>query len=129
MTRENDVDAVIRDALAAEDAAAYRSLAEPGLPDMVTALFRGRMRLYGGLFLAMILGCSALAVLCVVRFLSASSVEEMLRWGAGFFVCFIAALNGKSWYWMQMERLALTREIKRVELLVTLLVSQRRAGS
>ena len=39
----------------------------------------------------------------------------MLRWGVGVFPCVIAALGGKNWYWMHMERLAMTREIKRGE--------------
>jgi hypothetical protein len=127
MPEQIDVDEIIRRALVAEDAKAFDRLAEPGLPDMVTAVFRGRMRWFGALFMAMLLSCTVLAVWCGVRFLRASSVEEMLRWGAGFFVCFLAALNGKTWYWMQIERLSLTREIKRIELLVAHLATDLRS--
>jgi len=48
----------------------------------------------------------------------------MLRWGAGFFLCTFAALNAKNRNWMQMEHLATTREIKRVELLVAHLAAE-----
>jgi hypothetical protein len=51
----------------------------------------------------------------------------MLRWGAGFFLSTFAALNAKNWYWMQMEHLATTREIKRLELLVAHLAVELRA--
>lgn len=53
-------------------------------------------------------------------------VDEILRWGAGFFVGFLAAQGGKTWYWMQHERLALIREVKRVELLVAQLALELR---
>jgi len=53
----------------------------------------------------------------------------MLRWGAGFFFTAFVALNAKNWYWMQMERIAMTREIKRVELLVAHLAAELRARS
>ena len=88
--------------------------------------FRGRMRWFGAMFMAMILVFSVLAVVCGVRFLGAPRIEDMLRWGAGFFLCYLAAMGGKTWYWMQVERLAIVREIKRVELLIAHLVTELR---
>jgi len=126
MASKNSVDELIREALKAEDADVLQQLAEPGLPDMVTDVFRGRLRWYGAMFLAMILVCAVLAVYCAVRFLGTADVPAMMRWGAGFFLCVIAALGGKNWYWMQMERLAMTREIKRVELLIAHLTTELR---
>jgi len=49
--------------------------------------------------------------------------------GRGFFLCTFVALNAKNWYWMQMEHLATTREIKRLELLVAHLAVELRARS
>lgn len=127
MARSDEVDRLIREALAAEDAETLEALAEPGLPEMVTEVFRGRMRWYGAAFLAMILGCAGFAVYCAVRFLGTDDVPEMLRWGAGFFLGFLAAQGGKTWYWMQHERLGLIRELKRVELLVAQLAVEVRS--
>jgi hypothetical protein len=118
MKEKTDLDLLIREALQAEDLEALDELGEPGLPDMVTEVFRGRMRWYGAMFLVMILGCAAIAYYCAVRFLGTQDVPEMMRWGAGFFLCILAVQGGKNWYWMQHERLAMTREIKRVELLL-----------
>ena len=81
-------------------------------------LFRGRMRWFGAMFMAMILVFSVLAVVCGVRVLGAPRIEDMLRWGAGFFLCYLAAMGGKTWYRMHVERLAIIREIKRVEPLI-----------
>lgn len=127
MTRKIDVDELIREAVKAEDVEEFDLLAEQGLPEMAADLFRGRLRWYGIMFFVMILGCTVLGVYCGVRFLSAPDVPGMLRWGAGLYLCVTAALGGKNWYWMQMERLAMTREIKRVELLVAHLAAELRA--
>jgi len=35
-------------------------------------------------------------------------------------------MGGKTWYWMQVERLAIIRETKRVELLIAHLVTELR---
>jgi len=127
MARKNDVDELIREALKAEDVHDLEQLGEPGLPDLVTDVFRGKLRWYGAMFLAMILVFSVVAVYCGVRFLGTADVPEMMRWGAGFFLCVIAVLGGKNWYWMQLERLAMTREIKRVELLIAHLATELRS--
>jgi hypothetical protein len=54
-------------------------------------------------------------------------VPEVIRWGVGFLFGFLTVIGGKTWYWNQMERVALTREIKRVELLVAQLAAELRA--
>ena len=126
MAGKVDVDELIREALKAEGLEGLERLGEPGLPDMVTEVFRSRLRWYGAMFLAMILVFTVLAVLCAVRFLSTDNVPDMIRWGAGFFLCYLVVMGGKSWYWMQMERLAMTREIKRVVLMVAHLAARLR---
>jgi len=127
MTRTVDVDDLIREALEAEDAAILDRLGEPGLPDAVTEIFRGRMRWYGAMFLVMILVFSVLTVVCGVKLFAADEVPAMIRWGVGFLFGFLTVIAGKTWYWNQMERVALTREIKRVELLVAQLAAELRA--
>ncbi len=126
MEHKVDVDELIREALKAEDVEGLELLGEPGLPDMVTEVFRGRMRWYGAMFMVMILVFAVLAVVCAVEFLGTEDVVQMIRWGAGFFLCFLAVQGGKNWYWMQMERVAMTREIKRVELLLAHLAVELR---
>jgi len=124
-----EVDSLIREALRAEDVAEFDRLAEPGLPEMVIEVFRGRMRLYGALFLLMITVFFATSIYCGVQFLRADDLEVMARWGAGFFLSVVAVIGGKLWYWMQLERIALIREVKRVELLVAQLALELRSGS
>jgi hypothetical protein len=127
MAGKNDVDELIREALKAEDVADFERFGEPGMPEMAIGVFRGRMRWYGALFIAIVLVFAILAVYCAARFLGTADVPTMLRWGAGFFVCLLVVLSGKVWYWMHMERVATTRELKRVELLVAHLATELRA--
>lgn len=118
MERPDDVDRLIRESLESEGVAALDQLGEPGLPDMVTEVFRGRLRWYGGMFLAMIVISAIGAVICFWQMFQTDDVPSLIRWGAGLFLCTTAALGGKNWYWMQLERLAMIREVKRVELLI-----------
>jgi prolipoprotein diacylglyceryltransferase len=127
MSGTNNVDELIREALKAEDVADLEQLREPGMPDMAIGVFRGRLRWYGALFLVIVLVFAVLAAYCGARFLSATDTLAAVRWGVEFFVCLIVVLAGKVWYWMQMERYAMTREIKRVELLVAHLTTELRA--
>jgi hypothetical protein len=129
MTREPDVDELIREALHVEDIEGFDQLGEPGLPDMVTEVFRGRLWWAGALFLFMILLFFALSIVCAVEFLGTDDPVAMLRWGAGFFLCVVAVIGGKQWYWIQLQQIAVTREIKRVELLVAHLSEQLRSGA
>lgn len=126
MKSDADVNRLIREALHAEDVDDFAELDEPSLPDAVTEIFRGRMRIYGGMFLAMIMVFFVVAIFCAVQFLGTDDVPEMLRWGAGFFLSVMAVMGGKNWWWTQVERIAMTREIKRVELLVAQLAAQLR---
>jgi prolipoprotein diacylglyceryltransferase len=127
MTSKSDVDELIREALKAEDVADLEQLREPGMPDMAIGVFRGRLRWYGALFLVIVLVFAVLAAFCGAQFLAAKEALPAVRWGVEFFVCLIVVLSGKVWYWMQMERYAMTREIKRVELLVAHLTAEMRA--
>ncbi len=126
MAGQSEVDDLIREALRAEDAEALRALGEPGLPDMVTEVFRGRNRWVGVTMTANLLAVTVFAVVCAVKFLSTDSPVVMVRWGTGFFFCVIVAVGCKLWYWMQLDRLALSREIKRVELALAQLAATLR---
>lgn len=127
MTRQADVDELIREALRAEGIEGLEALGEPGLSDMVTDVFRGRNRWVGAMMTANLVAVTVLAVVCAVKFFGTESTVSMARWGAGFFCCVIAAVGCKLWYWMQLDRLALIREIKRVELVLAHLAAELRA--
>lgn len=124
MARMTDLETLIRDALPADLAARYDELAEPGLWTMAAAVLRGRLWWVATLFSAMMMVFLVLGVFCGVRFLGAEQVPNMLRWGAGMVLCVIAVIGGKIWYWMEMHRVALTSEVRRVELLQVAILTE-----
>lgn len=127
MATRPDVDALIREALKAEDAEALEQLGEPGLPELAFGVMKGRQRWLVWPSVVLVLGCMAAAVYCLARFEAAGDTRAMLLWGGGFFLCVLAIGGWKIWYWLQMERVARAREIKRVELLVAHLIAEVRA--
>lgn len=98
----------------------------PGLSDVVTDVFRNRNRWIGGMITANLVVATALAIVCAVKFFGTDSPVLMVRWGAGFFFGVIVAVGCKLWYWMQMDRITLSREMKRVELGLIQLASELR---
>jgi hypothetical protein len=120
-----DLNDRIREALRADDEEALASLAEePDLFEQVLQTFRGRGRAL--VFLSITFGVvlMALSVLCIVQFFRAQDVQPMLAWAVGFLVCFGGILGMKVWYWMELQKNTITREIKRLELQVARLAKR-----
>ena len=129
MAHKPTVDDLIRDALKAEGVEDLDLPGEPGLPDMVTEVFRGRLWWIGAFMTANMLACTALAVVCGVQLLRVGEVPDIIRWGTGFVVCIIVVVGCKLGYWMQVSRVSAAREIKRLELLIAHLAAELRARS
>jgi hypothetical protein len=105
-----DIDGMIREALSQEDAEVWDALVGgPTVHETVAEVFRGRNR-----------WLTYLAVLGTLAFLAlgAEDLSQKLDWGGIVLVCLLAILASKLWYWMEMQRTALSREIKRLELQV-----------
>ena len=100
---------------------------EPPVAKQVAALFKGRWRYLNAMTLVFMLLLFVATVFCAVRFLGAETVPEMIRWGAGGFVCWFGVAYLKLWTWLELERHAVTREIKRLELQVAHLAASLQA--
>jgi hypothetical protein len=64
------------------------------------------------------------AVFALSRFLVTEDVREMLVWGGAGLLAVLLILAVKIWYWLEMVRLALTRDLKRLELRVSRLAER-----
>lgn len=120
------LDDKIRDALNKQDRA------DPELfPDEQSVwtqwfgIYRGRNRWINMLASAFTFVFFALAVWMTISFFNAETTQSMLAWGLGTLFCMIAVGNLKMWMWMQMDKNAVLREVKRLELQVALLVQRR----
>ena len=120
----NALDKSIRAALAADESELLRQFDEPSLPEQVLETFRGRSRWLVTLAILIAIGGGAFAVFSAVRFFQAEDIQEMIAWAGGFGLSVITTALTKIWYWMELNKYVLAREIKRVELQIARLASQ-----
>lgn len=126
MASLKDLDQKIQEALRRQDDL-DETLAAPsdeGLIEMLIGVFRGRMvwlNIYG---MALGIAFMGLAVWFVVRFFQTSDVKAALAWGLGFVVATLFVAMLKIWFWMEIEKNTVLREVKRLELQVARLASK-----
>jgi uncharacterized membrane protein YciS (DUF1049 family) len=112
-----DIDEKIREALQQEDSELlehYRN--EQTIPQMVIDVFRTRHR-----WLAMWVFTAGtvlflLEFVVAYQFFHAESTRAMIAWATGFVVCAIVIAMTKVWFWLELNKNSLAREIKRLEL-------------
>jgi uncharacterized protein DUF6768 len=123
----NELDQAIRQSLSAEDAALLDRLGtDQALHQQVLATFQGRLRWFN--VAGWIAGVVLFGVGCVLawRFVQAEEPREMLRWGAGSAFAFAGIALVKIWFWLELQKNEIVREVKRLELQVASLAAQLR---
>lgn len=123
----NDLDQAIRQSLSAEDAELLDRLgADQALHRQVLATFEGRLRWWN--VAGWIAGVVLFGVASVLawRFVQAEELREMLRWGAASALAFAGIALVKIWFWLELQKSAIVREVKRLELQVASLAAQIR---
>jgi len=121
-----DLDTLIRQELEKETTEIDELLAkEGGLPDMVSAAWRGSMRRWVWITSVVTLVVTGLFIWCGYNFYVAPDLDGRVFWGVWFIVGVGAQVALKQWQWMEMNRASLMREVKRLELAI---VSLKRAS-
>lgn len=118
-TKMEDIDQLIKETLTEEEAKFYDSLEEQSVIGMVIGLFKGRNKWILILMNIMTLVFFALFIFCVVRFFDTNETNELIKWGLGSLVFLLGVSMLKIFAWMQMDKNALLREMKRLELQVS----------
>ncbi|QDT38108.1 DUF6768 family protein [Stratiformator vulcanicus] len=119
------LDEKIRAAFHAEEADLLASADEQPLSEQVLATFRGRSRWLVGIVWTAVTVWSVVLFTCGYQFYLATEPKAVVGWGVGVLFAVVAISMLKIWYWMELNRNAVTREVKRVELLLATLVSER----
>jgi hypothetical protein len=123
----NELDRAIRQSLSAEDTELFdRFGADQSLHRQVLATFEGRLRWFNTAgwiagFVLFVVGC-ALAW----RFVFAEELADMLRWGAASALAFAGLMLVKVWFWLELQKNAIVREVKRLEVQVASIAAQLR---
>lgn len=120
-----EIDQLIKESLTREEAEFYDSLDEQNLLEMVGGLFNSKNRWLIILMNIMQVISFILFVYCLVQFFNTEVTNELIKWGAGGFVFLFMSSYLKLFSWMQMDKNALLREMKRLELQVSSIASKR----
>ena len=123
--RMSEIDDLIKETLTKEEAEFYDDLDEQNPFEMIGGLFRGKNSWIIIIINIVMLIAFAAFIYCVVNFLEAEETNELIRWAAGGFTCFFAVLMLKLFGWMQMDKNAILREMKRLELQISSLAVKK----
>lgn len=115
-TNMEDIDKLIKETLTKEEAKFYEELDEQNVFQMLGGLFQGKNKWMMFLMNIMTLIFFALFVYCIIMFFNADITKELLKWGIGSLMFLIGVSMLKLFAWMQMDKNALLRELKRLEL-------------
>ncbi len=119
-----EIDKLIKETLTQEEAKFYDGLEEQNVFQMLGGLFQGKNKWLLLLTNIVILAFSVLFMYCVVQFFNVVSTKELLMWGIGGLMSLSAVSMLKLFAWMQMDKNAILREIKRLELQVSSLAGR-----
>ena len=111
-----DLDAQIREALEEDDPGFLSRLEQPSLVSLVGETFQGRTRWLTGMSVLFTVAFMAVAVVALLELLRAETTRGLVLWQTLLLFCLLAVAANKLWFWMEFQRVTLTREIKRLEL-------------
>ena len=124
MKKEDNIDDLLKEALSKEDTKILKRIEDEGIFDLLASNFKGKLKWIAYYTIVIILVFSIAMFYSLYKFLGATEVVELIQWGAGFFASMVIVGMLKTWHWMQMDRNALTREIKRLELQISMLIKK-----
>jgi len=113
-----EIDQLIKETLSQEEAAFYDSLEEQNLFESVFGLFKGKNAWFLIIINILIIVFLVMLVFFGIKFFNVETTEELIKWGGGCLLLFLTISILKIYAWMQMDKNALLREIKRLELQV-----------
>jgi hypothetical protein len=93
-------------------------MAEPHILAQVLETFRGRQRFLVLLVFVWSLVFFGVSIWALIEFLRAETTTLQLRWAALLFWSTMAVAMLKMWYWMELNKNRVLREVKRLELQV-----------
>lgn len=118
------IDALIKETLTQEEAKFYEDLDEQGVFQMIWGLFKGKNKWIMLLMNIVTVVFFILFIYCIVQFFNAEETKELIKWSTGAIIFLLGVSMLKVFAWMQMDKNALLREIKRLELQVSSLANK-----
>lgn len=111
----------ILDALKEDKAANEFSEEQANALQLISQSFKGTFRLTFVVVVTLQLIFVGLAIFCAFHLINEIDIAEKINWLAGTLTAVVAFAIARLWFFMELNRLSIIREIKRVELQVSLL--------
>ena len=117
--KKEEIDRLIKETLTEQEAKFYDELDEQNLFDMVIGVFRGKNK-WMFIYINVIQVLTFIAfIYCLVQFFNTEETNDLIKWGLAGFLAIFATTMLKLFTWMQMDKNAIIREIKRLEIQVS----------
>jgi len=123
----SNFDQAIRQALSAEDAAFLAKLEEQSPFQEALGTFSGKWGLMNIFAALLTFAMFGVAAYCAWNAFSAMDLRETVLWTAGALVGMLSVAMLKIYFWMEMNKNITLRELKRLELQVTLMASREKS--
>ncbi len=123
-TNMEDIDQLIKDTLTQEEAKFYNELDEQNVFQMMEGLFKGKNSWILILMNIVMIIVFGLFIYCAIQFFNTDVTNELIKWAVLGTFCMMIVGMLKLMGWMQMDKNALLREMKRLELQVSSLASK-----
>lgn len=118
-TNTEDIDRLIKETLSEEEAKFYDELDEQNVFEMLGGLFQGKNKWIMYVMNFMMLIFFVLFIYCTVQFFNTEVTNELIKWGIGGLLFIFAVSMLKVFAWLQMDKNAILREMKRLELQIS----------
>ncbi|MFT7652684.1 MAG: uncharacterized membrane protein YciS (DUF1049 family) [Limisphaerales bacterium] len=119
----NDLDTKIRQALqAATDLPG--GIQEPSLTEEIMATFKGRHSFLNISGAIKMITAGLIFYFCVYQFFQQETMMAMIAYGTATLICMGVACTTMLWLWVQMNHNTTVREIKKLELQISLLTQE-----
>ena len=123
-TNMEDIDKLIKETLNEEEAKFYDDLEEQNFLQMVFGIFSGKNSWLVIVMSIVQVVFFGLFIYCAIQFFKVEGTNDLIKWGIFGTLSLIASSMLKLFSWMQMDKKAIIREIKRLELQVSSLSSK-----
>jgi hypothetical protein len=123
-TNMEDIDKLIKETLKEEEAKFFDDLEEQNLLQMVRGIFSGKNS-----WLVIVMSIVQVVffgffIYCAIQFFNVVQTNDLIKWGIFGTLSLMASSMLKIFSWMQMDKKAIIREIKRLELQVSSLAGK-----
>lgn len=123
----SELDKKILEAMKKGTSELHDSPEETYAPGLIRQSFKGAFRVTFIVLFVVTLAFVALAAWCTYSMFSTDLLDQKIHWLTGVMASFMVLVILRLWFFMELNRLSVIREIKRVELQLAVIASKLEA--